>query len=113
MLKDISNTLKAILYERVSNPLLSSIIFAWLYFNWRGIAYFLLSDSGIEAKIDYIDNNYSCFNYNVVYPIITGVAFSVLVPWISCIPFYVKEKSRSIQLRWKQIIEGGQVLINY
>ena len=110
MLKEISSTLKAMLYERVSNPLLSSIIFAWLYFNWRAVAYFFLSDSDIENKIDYINSNYSCISYNVIYPLIAGSLFSVFVPWISCIPFYIKEKSHSVQLRWKQVIEGGQAL---
>lgn len=110
MIKEISNTLKAMLYERVTNPLLSSIIFAWLYFNWRAIAYFSLSDADIVDKIEYINSNYSCINNNVIYPVVVGTFFSVFVPWVSCIPFYVKEKSHSVQLRWKQIIEGGQAL---
>lgn len=49
MFEDISDTLKATLYERVSSPFISSFILSWCVFNYK-ILFILFSDMEVRYK---------------------------------------------------------------
>lgn len=68
--------------ERLRNPFFTAFIFLWIVFNWKGISYFLLSNSPIEYRIENVYNYYSNIWFNhflplglafISYPIINGI----------------------------------------
>lgn len=54
---DIINTVKATLYERISNPLISTFIVSWLIWNYKFILVFFSSSLNTIQKIDYIKSD--------------------------------------------------------
>ncbi|WP_417684997.1 hypothetical protein [Pseudidiomarina gelatinasegens] len=110
MLKELSTSLKAQLYERVSSPVLGSILAFWLIFNWEAVFYFLLSDSAIEEKLAYIQSNFRNFDRNIFYPMLYSALFCLLYPIVSYIPFYIWEWSSSHKLRSKSKLSLSEPL---
>ncbi|AKX50235.1 hypothetical protein [Thiopseudomonas alkaliphila] len=110
MLKEISTSLKAQLYERVSSPVLGSILVFWLIFNWEAVLYFLLSGSAIEEKLVYIESNFKNFDRNVFYPLLYSSLFCLLYPIVSYIPFYIWEWTSSHKLRSKSKLSLSEPL---
>lgn len=110
MLKELSTSLKAQLYERASSPILGSILVFWLIFNWEAVFYFLLSDSAVEEKLAYIQNNFKNFDRNVFYPLLYSALFCLLYPVVSCIPFYIWEWTSSHKLRSKSKLSLSEPL---
>lgn len=110
MISEISKSLKAFLYERTTSPLMGSILFFWVLFNWEGVVYFLLSGSNIEAKLEHIELNYKCFYTNFLYPVLVGGAASLLYPIVSEIPFWISEHSKNRQRKLKRKL-GDEALL--
>jgi len=90
-LKGLSNSLKAHLYDRVSNPLFICILCSWFFFNWESFIYFMLSEAKVEDKLVYIKDNHDDVWINVIYPILYGSFFCLIYPIVSFIPFYLWE----------------------
>lgn len=92
MFQELSESIKSSLYERISSPLIGSVVFSWLAMNWKGLLYFLFSKSNIEDRIAYVSIHYTDINLNLTYPIIFGAIISVIYPICSAIPFFVSEQ---------------------
>jgi hypothetical protein len=110
MFQELSTSLKASLYERVSSPLVGSIVFSWVAFNWKGLAYLLLSDARIEDKIDFFSANYSNVDTNILYPFLSGTTIAVFYPIIAYIPFWIWEQIRSAQRNLKKRLSLSELL---
>ena len=110
MFKELSTSLKAQLYERVSSPILGSVIVFWLVFNWEAVAYFFLSESNIENKLKFIDSNFKDFDKNVFYPIIYSSIFCLTYPLISFVPFYIWEWTSSRKIKSKNNLSMSEPL---
>ncbi|MGI9920240.1 hypothetical protein [Vibrio owensii] len=110
MFQELSTSLKASLYERVSSPLVGSIVFSWVAFNWKGLAYLLLSDSKIEEKIKFFSDNYSNVDTNIWFPLLSGTAIAVFYPLIAYIPFWIWEQIQSAQRNLKKRLSLNELL---
>ena len=53
-INDVINSVKATLYERISNPLLSSFLISWLIWNYKFVLVFFSSSMTTIGKIKYI-----------------------------------------------------------
>ncbi|EML0316021.1 hypothetical protein V9658_003364 [Vibrio parahaemolyticus] len=110
MFQELSKSVKANLYERVSSPLIGSIAISWIAFNWKGVLYMLLSDAKIEEKIEYFSSNYSNVDTNFIYPLVAGGLISVIYPITAFIPFWIWEKIQHAQKQLKQTLSMNQLL---
>ncbi|WBA15753.1 hypothetical protein [Salinivibrio proteolyticus] len=110
MFDELTKSLKSVLYERVSSPLLGSVGLVWLAYNWKPVFYFLLSDEIVEKRIDHIATNYTSFDHNFLYPVLIGGAISIFYPVISFFPFWVAEQIQHIQRNLKQKLSMSQLL---
>lgn len=79
MIEDISKSIKADLYERVSSPLFGAFSFSWVLWNWK---FLLVLISGMKAseKINYIDGT-------LYYGWLQPMFFLFLAPLISAAIF--------------------------
>ncbi len=113
-INEFSKSLKAALYERVSSPLAGSIAISWLYFNWKGIAYFFSSNKNIEDKLITIASDYSEISINICYPLLAGFIVSLIIPVASTLPFFIQERINGIKINYKRKYENQQLLpINF
>ncbi|MBA4501107.1 hypothetical protein [Marinobacterium marinum] len=110
MFKELSTSIKANLYERISSPLIGSIAISWFYFNWQSILYMVLSDGKIETKLQVFTEQYSNLNTNIIYPVIAGSLIALLYPLVAYIPFWVWEKVQHAQRALKQSLSMKQQL---
>lgn len=52
MLKEISNSIRATLYQRVSSPLYGTYIFSWCLYNWAIFLPLLFGDESFDTRIE-------------------------------------------------------------
>ena len=110
MFKELSTSIKANLYERITSPLFGSIAISWLYFNWQSIVFMAMSDQKIEAKLKVFTEQYSDVHINFTYPIVFGSLVALLYPIIAYVPFWVWEKVQHAQRNLKQSLSMSQQL---
>ncbi|EHV9838532.1 hypothetical protein M2G36_20605 [Vibrio vulnificus] len=110
MFQELSKSVKANLYERVSSPLIGSVAISWVAFNWKAIFYMLLSDAKIEDKIEYFSANYSDIDANIIYPVVVGGTISIVYPLAAFVPFWIWERVQHIQKQLKQTLSMNQLL---
>lgn len=84
MLNDLSKSIKAQLYERVSSPLLASFVISWAIWNYRFILV-LVSSMSAPEKFVYIDAQIfptaqQVFFYGSLYPLITALVLIFIYP---------------------------------
>ncbi len=82
---EIKNSINSVLYERVSSPFFGTFISSWLVINWKIIYLtFFVNESKIEGmKIDYIIKNYSNEWYIYIWPLISTLVLTTLIPFVS------------------------------
>ncbi|WP_188008527.1 hypothetical protein [Grimontia hollisae] len=110
MLKELSTSLKAQLYERVSSPILGSLLIFWILFNWEAVFYFMLSESKVEDKLIYINENFKDIWVNVYSPLIYSSMFCLFYPLLSFIPFYIWEWVSSQKIKSKNNLSMSEPL---
>lgn len=73
--------------DRLSNPMFSSFIIAWLFFNWEvpvGLIFYnneTLKLDGYNSYIDLIKTNYSSANY-FMKPIVVALVYTFIFPFV-------------------------------
>ena len=84
MIDEISRSIRANLYERVTNPLLGAVAVAWVFWNYR-LLLIIFSSLSPSEKIDFIEvslypNWYTSLAYLIVLPLISGIVFLYAYP---------------------------------
>jgi hypothetical protein len=79
------------LRERLTSPLLGSLIIFWLVFNWEPVSIYLFSSKPIEEIITHIHVYYSDISSNLILPIISACIYILLYPSLSWLTFYFWE----------------------
>jgi hypothetical protein len=101
---DLIKSLKAHLYDRLTSPLLSSVLIAWAAWNYR-LFVVLLSNLDVQKKFDYIDTILyptlgDIFARGTIYPLLSALFLIYVYP----IPARrVYEYVRSEQKKLKEI----------
>lgn len=113
MFDEISKSIKATLYERVSSPLTGSFIISWIITNWKTVLA-IFSSLPIESKIEFIQNLYSEWWYYPVYglilPLLTAILFILIYPYPTKWLYKYWHKNK-IELRNEKIkLDSAQIL---
>lgn len=102
MPKESLKSATEVLANRISNPLVTSFIFAFLVINWKLISVFILSKSPIEQRLLDIEITYAQFDSLVIYPAISACFYLLGMPWLLLIyesvinyPLRLREKIKT------------------
>ncbi|SET40373.1 hypothetical protein [Thalassotalea agarivorans] len=68
--------------ERIVNPFTSGFLVAWIFFNWKGIYFFMTGDGTTIQKITHIESVYSDINTNFYYPLLVSFLYVTLFPLV-------------------------------
>lgn len=84
MIQDMSQSIKATLYERVSSPLFGAVVVSWSLWNYKFLMV-LFSNLEITKKFDYLSVNFfhnfeSVFWSGFYLPICSALAFLLIYP---------------------------------
>ena len=85
MFEDVSKSIKASLYDRVSSPLFGAFSFSWGAWNYKFLL-LLLSSMDVKNKIEYIEmvlypSYQELLLTGFAYPLITSVLFILNLPF--------------------------------
>lgn len=83
---DLVKSFKAVLYDRVTSPLLSSFLFAWAAWNHRLFVVLISSDLKIKDKFEYVDTVLYPTLYEktfpgFVWPLLSALVLIFVYPW--------------------------------
>lgn len=114
MIVEAMTNIKAVLYERLSNPWIGSFILSWCLWNYKFIL--LITSSIPPTNKFFIIDNYiyhdylSYFTNGLIYPIITSTAIIFIYPYPTKIiySFWLKKQKELLEL--KQNIEGTTLI---
>ncbi|MEL4295862.1 hypothetical protein [Shewanella xiamenensis] len=115
MFEDISNAIKATLYERVSSPFISSFILSWCVFNYK-ILFILFSNMDTRYKFYEIEVlqlqpqkilgfDFSFYPYVFLFPFLTAIFYTLVFPFIEIGLTYVWMKGQKLVKSTKVSIE--------
>lgn len=73
MIKEVTNSFKAALYQRISSPLYGTYIFSWVLYNWKIVLPLLFGSQNIDLRITEFTQSLEAINGGLRYD-------SVVVP---------------------------------
>lgn len=99
---EISDSLKAGLYDRGKSPFYGSFIISWLGWNWR-LVFSLFGDGkqDFAARITIINEHYVCWLNNLIFPLGTAILIFVLGNFLTS--FFLRIKYLFSNYRRKKI----------
>ncbi len=122
MIDDISKSIKASLYDRVTSPLFGAFAISFLFWNYKTVLILFSSMSALE-KIDYIENTiykgYWALTLNGgVFPLLSAILFIFIYPKPAELIYeYWNKRQRDLKIIRQKIedetpitIEEGRVL---
>ena len=83
-MKELTNSLKAVLYSRVSSPIYSTFILAWCVYNWEAVLTLLFSEEALKVRIEtcralfYTDGSFDW--QTLKWPALTTISFLAAKP---------------------------------
>lgn len=104
MFEEISKSLKATLYDRISNPLLGAFGLSWAALNWK-IVYtlFFLGSDDLSTRFSVIKDENLGICKGLIMPALSAVLIVGVLPFISRYLFEVNlwHRKKDIALKWK------------
>ncbi|OOV88098.1 DUF4200 domain-containing protein [Oceanospirillum linum] len=83
-MKELTNSLKAVLYSRVSSPIYSTFILAWCVYNWKAVLTLLFSEDKVADRITAVESMLSSngsFDWcTLIVPVLTTIIFLAAKP---------------------------------
>jgi len=110
MLRELTNSIKAILYERAVSPLSGVIATVWVGFNWKTLAVLFWGTTDVTTRIAYIEEHYVDVWRNLYYPAMVSAAVLIIYPFVALLAYALWEKVGSWKLILKQRFEGTVAL---
>lgn len=98
-MKEFINNLFHTSTERIKNPFIGSFIIAAIIFNWRAIFIILLSNEDIEKRINFIEQNYLSWETTLVYPLLIGIFYVLILPYIMVFFDFLVKSANENQIR--------------
>lgn len=98
MLDELSNSVKATLYERLSSPLAGAFLLSWGVWNWRPLLVLVASSASVEDRIEYVGTHYWDAANLYWGPLLSTIVLVTLVPWLSAWTFKFVVEARRYQL---------------
>ena len=111
MIKDLSQSIKATLYERISSPFFGIFVLSWLVFNWRVPYVLILGDGNIYTRLNFVQYHYIA-NHHLLfwYPLALSIIVLLSYPILALAPFSYWLFFTSLRTKIKQKIEGKALL---
>lgn len=78
LIKDVFKTSNT----RIKNPVLSSLIISFIFYNWKAISILLFAKCDIESKIYHIETYYSSYK-SILIPTLISILYIVLLPYLN------------------------------
>lgn len=99
MIKDVTNSIKATLYQRVSSPLYGTYIFSWVLYNWEKTLKLAFSSKDFDERLLMFKESFGTVETGVDYwsflfPIVLTVFILFFQPVIQKIIFVYNEKNK-------------------
>ncbi|MGR0277735.1 hypothetical protein ACUM5Y_01660 [Marinomonas dokdonensis] len=95
MIKDTLNSLKGVLYERISSPLWGTYFVAWFLYNWEVVLIFMTESSPTHNRAELIKAYLytgESFNYSLIFwPLLIAIVLLALVPVFQVLYFVYSE----------------------
>ncbi|HEY6871781.1 MAG TPA: hypothetical protein VI298_03525 [Geobacteraceae bacterium] len=111
MIKDFTDSIKIVLHERLTSPMVGIFALTWLGFNWKIPLILIWGEMPMENRVAHVGLHYlSNINNNLYLPLMYSAIIIILYPIVSLIPFYWWSKSSAIKVKIKQKIEGNVLL---
>ena len=82
-MKELLQTFFKTTEDRLKNPFIGAFITSWLVFNWKSILFLTLSSKTIEGKILYVDENMSNRWSAIVFPLLSAIFYTLILPYIN------------------------------
>ena len=104
MITEVTNSIKAALYQRVSSPLYGTYIFSWSLYNWSALINLAFGSDKINSRIEIFkqslyDSDGKFFISSITAPLFMTVAILVLQPIIQRYLYIYTEWNRSEGLK--------------
>jgi hypothetical protein len=104
MIKEVTNSFKAALYQRVSSPLYGTYIFSWIMYNWKIVLPLVFGSPGIDTRLLAFTYALSPSEGSIAYdsvfaPMIATAAILLLQPIIQRFIFIYTEWNKSEGLK--------------
>jgi len=110
LLKDVTDSIKASLYERVTSPLLGTFTIAWLLENWKILLIIVSGDGSVYERITYIQSNLLDYASILWRPLIISAIVLICYPFVALAPLVIWEFTKSIRVRIRNYYELGTPL---
>ncbi|MGL1930608.1 MAG: hypothetical protein OCC45_02480 [Desulfotalea sp.] len=103
MLKETINSLKGVLYERISSPLWGTYIISFSIWNWSALLIIISDNKPMAEKVEFVKTTYvyteGVFNYSIVfYPLLISATLLMVIPALQTLHFiyteYVKAQGK-------------------
>jgi hypothetical protein len=113
MLDDFKTSINRVLQDRITSPFFGAFVFSWLVWNWKPLymTFFVSESRIIGNKLDYIENEFASWNYQLVYPILSTLFLILVYPWFNTLTMWVMIKYRKVYTHIKQR-EENQILLS-
>lgn len=113
-MNDIIKTIKAQLYDRVFNPLSSTLTISWCLWNWKFILV-VFSNMQVNEKFDYINsviypNFETILKFNIGYPLLTTLFVIFIYPYPARFVYEYWRRQQQIIKGIRQRIEDEEPL---
>lgn len=100
MIKEVTNSIKAALYQRVSSPLYGTYIFSWSLYNWAIVLPLVFGSGEFDARVlnfkTALHTSESVFIYStVIVPILMAMVILALQPILQRFLFIYTEWNKS------------------
>lgn len=100
-MKEVLNSIKVGLLQRIESPLVGSFGVFFVLFNWRGISVFLFSSKPVEERLAYIEQTYSHSCYYLWLPLLFALVLTFAHPligyWITKYLMWIEAKKQSLR----------------
>lgn len=113
-MKELTNSLKAVLYSRVSSPIYSTFILAWCVYNWEAVLTLLFSEEALKIRIEackalfYTDGSFHWGTF--WWPVGVTVFFLVVKPVLTSVHYAYSEWLKAKAEKKKEEFNAARLL---
>lgn len=116
MIDDITTTIKAQLYDRITSPLSGAFSLSWAIYNWKFIT-ILFSDLKATEKITYISlnifpNKYEILLHGFAIPLATAMALLIVYPIPAKLFYTISQHHKKTLKEVQQKFEDEMPMLN-
>lgn len=112
-MKEVLNSIKVGLLQRIESPLIGSFGIFFILFNWRGVSVFLFSSKPVEERLAYIEQTYAHPCTYLWLPLLFALLLTFAHPligyWVTKYLMWVEAKKQSLRQALKNQ-ELGELL---